>query len=173
MSKYVKNLMTDELTRRLDGVNDLLLVNVIGIDANSSVELRRRLREKNIHLAVIRNSLARRATEGTALAPAFEGAEGNNAVVWGGEDFVSLAKEVIDLHEDKKLEKFEARGGVMDGEKLTPEKIKDISKWPNRAEMLSILSGQILGPGATLNAQLLGPGATLNNQIEQKSKEEE
>ena len=173
MSKYVNNLMTDELTRRLDGVSDLLLVNVIGIDANSSVELRRRLREKNIHLAVIRNSLARRATEGTALAPAFEGAEGNNAVVWGGEDFVSLAKEIIDLHEDKKLEKFEARGGVMDGEKLTPEKIKDISKWPNRAEMLSILSGQILGPGATLNAQLLGPGATLNNQIEQKSKEEE
>lgn len=173
MSKYVKNLMTDELSRRLDGVNDLLLVNVIGIDANSSVELRRRLREKNIHLAVIRNSLARRATEGTALAPAFEGAEGNNAVVWGGEDFVSLAKEVMDLHEDKQIEKFEARGGVMDGEKLTPEKIKDISKWPNRAEMLSILSGQILGPGATLNAQLLGPGATLNNQIEQKSKEEE
>ena len=172
MSKYVKNLLSEELSRRLDGVNDLLLVNVVGIDANSSVALRRRLREKNIHLQLVRNSLARRATEGTALAPAFEGAVGNNAIVWGGEDFVSLAKEVINLHEDKELEQFEARGGVMDGEPLTPERIKDISKWPNRAEMLSIISGQILGPGATLNAQLLGPGATLNNQLEQKGKEE-
>ena len=172
MSKYVKNLMTEELSRRLDGVNDLLLVNVVGIDANSSVELRRRLREKNIQLQLVRNSLARRATEGTALAPAFEGAEGNNAIMWGGEDFVSLAKEVIELHESKELENFEARGGVMDGEKLTPEKVKEISKWPNRAEMLSILSGQILGPGATLNAQLLGPGASLNSQLEQKGKEE-
>ena len=172
MSKYVKNLMTEELSRRLEGVNDLLLVNVVGIDANSSVELRRRLREKNIQLQLVRNSLARRATEGTALAPAFEGAEGNNAIMWGGEDFVSLAKEVIELHDDKQLEAFEARGGVMDGEKLTPEKVKEISKWPNRAEMLSILSGQILGPGATLNAQLLGPGAALNSQLEQKSKEE-
>jgi len=173
MSRYVKNLMTEELKNRLDGINDLLLVNVVGIDANKSVELRRRLREKDIQLTVVRNSLARRATEGTALAPAFEGADGNNAIMWGGEDFVSLAKEVIDLQEDKELEAFQARGGVMDGEKLTPEKVKEISKWPNRAEMLSILSGQILGPGATLNAQLLGPGATLNNQIEQKSKEEE
>jgi len=173
MSRYVKNLMTEELKNRLDGINDLLLVNVVGIDANKSVELRRRLREKDIQLTVVRNSLARRATEGTALAPAFEGADGKNAIMWGGEDFVSLAKEVIDLQEDKELEAFQARGGVMDGEKLTPEKVKEISKWPNRAEMLSILSGQILGPGATLNAQLLGPGATLNNQIEQKSKEEE
>ena len=172
MSKYVKNLMTEELIRRFYGVNDLLLVNVVGIDANSSVELRRRLREKNIHLALVRNSLARRATEGTALAPAFEGATGNNAIIWGGEDFVSLAKEVVELHEDKALEQFEARGGVMDGESLTPEKVKEISKWPNRAEMLSILSGQILGPGATLNGQLLGPGKSLNSQIEQKSKEE-
>ena len=172
MSKYVKNLMAEELGRRLDGVNDLLLVNVVGIDANASVELRRRLREKQINLAVVRNSMARRATEGTVLAPAFEGAEGNNAIVWGGEDFVSLAKEVIELHDDKALEHFEARGGVMDGEKLSPEKVKEISKWPNRAEMLSILSGQILGPGATLNAQLLGPGAALNSQLEQKGKEE-
>ena len=172
MSKFVKNLMTEELSRRLDGVNDLLLVNVVGIDANSSVQLRRRLREKDISLLVVRNSLARRATEGTALAPAFEGTNGNNAIIWGGEDFVSLAKEVVDLHNDKDLEQFEARGGVMDGEKLSAEKVKEISKWPNRAEMLSILSGQILGPGATLNAQLLGPGAALNSQLEQKGKEE-
>ena len=164
--------MTQELSRRLDGVSDLLLVNVVGVDANASVELRRRLREKDISLVVVRNSLARRATEGTALAPAFEGAEGNNAIVFGGEDFVSLAKEIIELHDDKALEAFEARGGVMDGEKLTADKVKEISKWPNRAEMLSILSGQILGPGATLNAQLLGPGGTLNSQLEQKGKEE-
>lgn len=172
MSKYVKSLMTDELSRRFDGITDLLTVNVIGIDANTTVDLRRKLREKNISLMVVRNSLAQRATEGTVLAPAFEGAEGNTAVVWGSEDFVSLAKEITELHKDKELEAFETRGGVMDGEKLSPERVEEISKWPNRAEMLSILSGQILNPGATLNAQLLGPGGTLNGQIKQKGTEE-
>ena len=66
-----------------------------------------------------------------------------------------------------------SRGGVMDGEKLSPERVEEISKWPNRAEMLSILSGQLLSPGAKLSSQLLGPGGLLASQIEKKGKEEE
>jgi ribosomal protein L10 len=172
MSKYVKGLIADEFSRRLDGVNDLLTVNVIGIDAITTYNLRKKLRAKNINLLVVRNSLARRATEGTKLAPAFEGATGSMAVIWGAEDFVSLAKEVVALKKDKTLAKLEARGGVMDGEALTAQRVEEISKWPNRQEMLSILSGQLLGPGSTLSAQLLGPGGSLNSQIEQKGKEE-
>ncbi|MCH7750821.1 MAG: bifunctional ornithine acetyltransferase/N-acetylglutamate synthase [Planctomycetes bacterium] len=94
MSQYLKELITDELKSRFDGVSDALLVDVIGMEVNSNVELRKTLREKNIKLMVVKNSLARRATEGSALAPAFEGAGGTIAVVWGGEDVVSLAKEV-------------------------------------------------------------------------------
>ncbi len=42
----------------------------------------------------------------------------------GAEDFVSLVKEVTELNEDaEEFEKFEARGGVMDGEQLTPERV--------------------------------------------------
>ena len=95
--------------------------------------------------------------KGTSLAPAFEGIEGSHAVLWGAEDFVSLVKEVTELNEDaEEFEKFEARGGVMDGEQLTPERVKEISKWPSRAEQLSmLLVGQILGSrfdfGSTAN----------------------
>ena len=53
----------------LDGVDDALLVNVVGLDANQSVLLRKQLRDKNIQLLVVKNSLARRATEGTSLGP--------------------------------------------------------------------------------------------------------
>lgn len=167
MSKYVKNLISKELSDRLDGVDDALLVNVIGMDANNTVVLRKQLREKDISLMVVKNSLARRATEGTPLAAAFEGVEGTLAVVWGGDDFISLAKEVTALDKSSDFEKFEARGGVMDGEGLTPERVKEISKWPNREEQLSILLGQILSPGAQLQAQLLAPGGALQSQIEQ------
>ena len=73
MSKYVKNLVSNDIARRLSGVQDALLVNVVGMNANQSVVLRKQLREKNIHLLVIKNSLAKRATEGTPLAAAFDG----------------------------------------------------------------------------------------------------
>ena len=161
MSKAVKDLVISGLSKRLEGVNDCVLVDVIGMEANNTCALRKRLRDKNISLTVVKNGLARRATEGTPLAPAFEQMEGSLAVCWGGEDFVDLVKEVTELDKSDEFDKFEARGGVMDGESLTSDKVKEISKWPNRAEQLSLLAGQIMGPGATLAAQLIGPGGTI------------
>lgn len=174
MSKMVKGLITKELESRLDSVEDALLVDVIGLDANQSVNLRKELREKSIGLLVVKKSLARRAKEGTPLATALGDMEGSLAVCWGSEDFVSLAKEITRLHDDRdNYPAFETRGGVMDGEQLTPERVKEISKWPSRAEQLSLLVGQILGPGSQLAAAIKGPGAKLASQIKQKSEGEE
>jgi ribosomal protein L10 len=150
----------------------MLLVDVIGMEANSNVELRKELRKKNIHLLVIKNSLGRRATEGTVLAPAFEGASGSSAIVWGCEDVVSLAKEITKLAGDAKYKPFAPKGGVMDGSKLSADQVAAVSKWPSRQEQLSILVGQILSPGAKLSSQLLGPGGLLASQIKKKGEEE-
>lgn len=172
MSRYVKNLLSSEFSRRLDGVNEALLVDVGRLDANANNALRHRLREKDISLMVIRNSLARRATEGTPLSAAFEGLTGSAAMVWGGSDIVSLAKEVIALVKDQEFENFEARGGVMEGGHLTPEEVVQISKWPTREEQLGILVGQINSPGAKLSAQLTAVGAKLASQIKKIADQE-
>lgn len=171
MSKYVKNLITDDLKQRWEDVTDALVVNVIGMEANQNVVLRKRLRDKGIHLMVVKNSLAQRATEGTSLAPAFQSTEGSLAVVWGGEDVVSLAKEVVRLSEDAQFAPFAPKGGVMEGAHLSAEQVKEVSKWPSRTEQLSLLVGQILSPGAKISAQLLGPGAMLSSQFKKKSEE--
>ncbi len=173
MSKYVKNLITDHLRDRLRGVSDALVVNMIGLDSAATTQLRKELREKNIHVMVVKNSLAARATEGTPLGAMFENLTGTSALCWGSEDIISLAKEVVRLAQDEKFGPFTARGGVMDGERLSAEQVEAVSKWPNRQEQLAMLVGQILGPGATLAAQLLGPGGALASQIAQKAEGEE
>src|SRR6185295_13093228 len=168
MSKLVKNLVTDHLKNRLNGVDNALLVNIIGLDAIRTSKLRKELRDKNISLTLVKNSLARRATEGTPLAAAFESAEGTLAIVWGSEDIVSLAKEIIKYTEAKEFAGFEARGGVMDGKKLSADEAKKVSKWPSRTEQLSIQAGQILGPGSKLVSQLKSVGGALVSQIKQR-----
>ncbi|MCE9544542.1 MAG: 50S ribosomal protein L10 [Planctomycetia bacterium] len=173
MSKYVKNLISTHLASELQGVNDAVLVNVVGLEAGKTVKLRSQLREKNIRLLVVKNSLARRATEGTALSAAFGAAEGSLAIAWGSTDIVSLAKEVVRLSGDKQFEGFAARGGVMDGAVLTPAQVAEVSKWPTREEQLSLLVGQILGPGRKLGGQLLGPGGAVASQVKKKSEGEE
>jgi large subunit ribosomal protein L10 len=56
MSKFVKDLLAKDLASRLDGVENCLVADVIGMDANATTALRKRLREKEIHLMVIKNS---------------------------------------------------------------------------------------------------------------------
>jgi ribosomal protein L10 len=171
MSKYVKNLVSEHLRSRLDGVQDALVVNVVGLAATADNRLRGQLEAKQINLLVVKNSLAARAAAGTALAPMFEGVTGTAAICWGGEDIVSLAKEIARLAADKEYAAFQARGGVMDGERLSAEQVLAVSKWPSRPEQLSLLVGQILSPGATLASQLSSPGGALASQVAQKAKE--
>ena len=173
MSKQLKDMISAEVKQRLSGVNDALLVDVIGLDSANTYALRKELRSKNISLLVVKSSLARRATEGTPISRAFDGAEGSLAVVWGGEDFVSLAKELVALHKKPEYEKFTAKGGVMDGERLSAEKVTEVSKWPNRVGQISIVLGQILSPGASLLSQITGPGGKLLSQVKKKAEGEE
>ena len=173
MSKYVKDLVTRDIKRRLEGIDDAVLVSCVGMDANTTNELRGELNSKEIQMLVVKNSLVRRATEGTQLSAAFEGASGQIGVCWGSSDFVSLVKELVNLDKDKdKYDKFVADGGVMDGEKLDADGLKEVSKWPSREEQISLLVGQILGPGSQLSGALLGPGRMLNSQIKQIGEED-
>ena len=64
MSKYVKDLVTRDIKGGLDGVADAVLVTYTGLDANSTNDLRGELDKKGISLMLVKNSLARRATEG-------------------------------------------------------------------------------------------------------------
>jgi ribosomal protein L10 len=170
MSKYVKNLVAQDLRQRLANVHDALLVNMVGLDANTNTRLRAELRKKNINVLVVKNSLAARATEGTPLAPLFAGVTGTAAICWGSEDIVSLAKEITKLIQDDKYKPFEARAGVMDGDRITAAQVAQVSKWPSRVEQLSLLLGQILSPGANLASQLNSVGGALASQIEQKAE---
>ncbi len=173
MSKYVKNLLTDHLREQLKGVNDALVVNMVGLSATADNRLRKELRSKNIHVVVVKNSLARRAVEGTPLAPAFDGVTGSAAICWGSEDVVSLAKEIVKIARDIKFAPFAAQGGVMDGERITAVQVDQVAKWPSRTEQLSLLAGQILGPGAQLASQLTAAGGALASQIAQLGEEKE
>jgi large subunit ribosomal protein L10 len=170
MSKYVKELVADDIRKRLTNVNDALLVNMVGLEANQNYTLRKELRAKKVNVLVVKTSLAAKAMVGTKLAGMFDGVGGSGAVCWGGEDIVSLAKIITEILKSEKFPKFEARGGVMDGEKIAADFIAEVAKWPSRTEQLSLLVGQILGAGGRLGGQLKSVGGALVSQIVEKSK---
>jgi large subunit ribosomal protein L10 len=170
MSKYVKNLICDHLRERMAGIHDALLVNMIGLKANDNHRIRAELAGKNIRVMVITNRLAARAFADTPLGPMFTDLRGTAAVCWGGEDIVSLAKEIARITGDEKNKPFTARGGVLDGKPLTANQVAEVATWPTRFEQLSMLASQILAPAGELAAQLTSLGGALASQIQQKAE---
>jgi len=168
MSKAIKDMLVDDLKGRLTGVGDVIVVSLGKLDAQKTTQLRQALRKKRINLQLVKNSLARRAMEGTPLAPAFQRSEGMLAIAWGGEDVVDLAKELDRLQGVKDFEGFECRGGALDGARLEAADVKSVAKWPTRAEQLSILSGQISSLGATISGQIISAGGTLAGQFKSR-----
>lgn len=165
MSKVIKDMLVDDLKHRLQSVGDVIVVSLGQLDAQKTTQLRQTLRKKQIHLQLVKNSLAKRAVAGTSLAPALEKAAGMLALAWGGEDIVDLAKELDRLAGDKEFEGFECRGGALDGARLEAADVKQVAKWPSRAEQLSILSGQISSLASVLAGQITAAGGVLAGQI--------
>ena len=172
MSKYVKQLVTDHIKSRLINIQYAMLVSFVGLDANKNHSLRTALAEKDVEMMMIKNSLARRATEGTSLNPLFRNIEGSLALCWGAQDIVSLAKVLVKLSKDKNLKGFEIKAAVIDGEKLEGAAAIDVAKWPTREEQIALLLGQVIGVGAGLSAQIISVGGGLASQIKQLAERE-
>src|SRR5258707_1145956 len=61
MSKYVKELMMDQLRSELDGSRSVLILDLKGLDAVSENQFRRDLRKKSIRIRSLKNTPARPA----------------------------------------------------------------------------------------------------------------
>lgn len=169
MSKQIKEMIIRDYKVRVEGFQDAALLSMRGVKGIDTTRLRKLLRDKQIKLTTVRNSLAKQAFEGTGLAALGPLLEGPSVVCYGGPSVVHVARELV-----KALEEFpavEIKGAVLDGQVFTGKKgVQELSKYPTREEALGQTVGILLGPGRTLMAQVKGPGATLAGII--KSIEE-
>jgi large subunit ribosomal protein L10 len=173
MSKLVKRLVSRDIANRLKGVNDAIVANLVGMSGNENYNIRKALRDSGITVMVVKRTMAAHATEGTSLRPAFDNQTGSMAVIWGCEDFVSLVRTVTKMVDSGSFPKLEIKGGVMDGEAMSADQVKKVSKWPSRQEQISMLVGQILSPGANLSGQLVGPARKIAGQVKKMIENQE
>ena len=163
MSKAVKGMVIDDISRRMGDVTDLLVVDASKLDAFSANKWRLDLRKKSISAVGVRNTLARRALERSGVKGLEKIFVGPSMVLFGGRDVVELSKEIVEAA--KKNDKIQIKGGSVEGSTLDAAGVEALSKSPSREELISMIAGQILAPGANLAAALLGPGSTIASQL--------
>jgi large subunit ribosomal protein L10 len=168
MSKYVKELMMDQLKSDLDGNRSLLIVDLKDLDAVAEHNFRRDLRKKSIRLRVLKNSLARRVFSDMGMEGLSKYLEGQSAVVWGGEGPSELAKEITTRF--KTLKKPEIKGGAVDGVVVGPKQVEDITKMPSREVLIGQVLSLVLGPAQQVLSLLNSSASTVVGQLEALAK---
>ena len=154
MSKKVKSLITDELSRHYAGVDSVLLVNPIGLSAVDTNRLRGRLKEKGIRLSVVRNGLLGRAVADGPLAPLVGRLAGSNAIADGGDSIVDVAKEFVALK--KGLPALQIVGAVVEGEAMGAAQAAGLANMPSKVEMQGAIAMLAMSPGSRLAGALVG-----------------
>jgi large subunit ribosomal protein L10 len=171
MSKFVKNMLIDEVKQQLGDVRDMLVVDASKLDAVTANRWRLALQEKSIVALGVRNTLARRALNDLGVTGLDPILEGPSTLIWGSQDMVALSKEITRWATE--LGPLEVKGGTLDNQTLDAAGVTALSKSPSREELIAQIAGQILAPGANLAAALLGPARMLASQIKQIGEKEE
>lgn len=160
MSKPVKNLIKQELSKRLGGNSSLAVIGFTGLDSNSTNTVRTKLAKKQMRVTVVKNSLARQTFKELGIESAANLLEGPCALVYGGESVVNVVRELMELSKDAKA--MQLKGAVMEGTVFRgAQEVEALSKYPTRDEAISNLVAAILSPGRKLAAAILAPGSKL------------
>ena len=173
MSKPIKEMIRKELTGRLDGVTSVAVVELTGVDAVSNNLLRGRLRENDIHLMVVKNSLAKQALRDVGMEGAADLLSGPCALAFGSDSIVSVVRELRDIA--KGVKALKVKGAILDGDVFAANRMEELANFPTRDEAISQVLNAVLSAGGNLISCITAPGAniaSLLKTIEENSDEE-
>ncbi len=158
MSKPVKEMIMSDYEKRFEGMEGALVVDIRGIPANDNNALRNSLREQDIQLTVVKNTLARKVFEGTPMEAIGPALQGPAALAYGSESVVNVARALVDWA--KKIHDLELRGAVLEGEFYAGEEgVKRLSEFPTREEAQAKAVQVVLSPAQNVVGGAKGPGS--------------
>jgi large subunit ribosomal protein L10 len=133
VTRAEKEQMLQDMSTEFKAVDTAILVDYRGLDVPAVTELRRQLRAARAQYKVVKNTVARRAAKGTALAPLETHFEGTTAIAYTGDDAVALAKALTTFM--KGAPTLSIKAAVVAGREIKPAEVTDLASLPGKAEL--------------------------------------
>ena len=153
-----KQNTVDEIVSKLDNAESVLVVSYQGTNVSDMSELRSKLRDNNSELKIYKNTLTTRALDSKNIK-FDENLEGANALVFGA-SLLEPIKAVSDFA--KSHESIVIKAGIIDGQIVGLDTIKEYASIPSMEGLLTMLAGGMiehvknLSIGLNLYAEKLG-----------------
>lgn len=142
----VKQAVVAQLKEKVEGSVSGVLVDYKGITAEADTKLRKELREAGVEYSVVKNTLLKRAIEGTELEGMSKVLEGTTALAVSKEDQIAPARILNKFAKDSNGA-FVIKSGYMDGKVLEPSEIAAIADLPSKEGLIQmLLSVLVSGP---------------------------
>lgn len=140
----LKQPIVDEIAEALKDAKGVVLADYRGLTVEQDTQLRRQLREAGVVYKVYKNTLIKRAVEGTEFEPLTAELDGPTAIAVSKEDATAPARILFNFA--KTAEALELKSGVVEGTYYDGKGIALIATIPSREELLSKLLGSIQSP---------------------------
>ena len=151
-----KKAVVSEVAQIVANAQTMAVAEYRGVGVSALTTLRKNAREQGVHIQVLKNTLARRAIEGTSFESL--SAELTGPLIYGiSEDAVAAAKVLNDFA--KTNDKLILKAGVYNGKLLDQAGIKALASIPSREELLSKLAYVMKAPVAGLARALAAVAA--------------
>ncbi|UCH54265.1 MAG: 50S ribosomal protein L10 [Pseudomonadota bacterium] len=138
-----KKAVVAELAEQLKGAQAAMLAEYRGLSVEQMTKLRRKARQDKVYLRVIKNTLARRAVDGSDWACLQDQMSGPLAYAVSS-DPVAVAKVLSEFAKDNDALKIKA--GAMGGKLMTVAQIQALATLPGREQLLAMLLGTMQAP---------------------------
>ncbi len=143
-AKQAKQVIIDEIKAKLDGAQSAVVIDYMGTTVEEADAMRKTLREANIDYTVYKNTLIKRAIDGTEFAGLADVLDGPSALAISKEDATAPARELNEII--KKLKKMEFKAGVVEGNFYDKAGIEQIASIPSRDVLIAKFMGSIQSP---------------------------
>ena len=137
VTRAEKEQELQDLTAAFGAADTAILVDYKGLNVPQVTELRRQLRAARAQYKVVKNTLARRASQGTKLSALESHFEGTTAVAYTGEDAVALAKALTTFM--KGAPALSIKAAVVQGQAIKPAEVAALASLPGRPELYARL----------------------------------
>ena len=137
VSRAEKEQELQELTSAFQAATTAILVDYRGMNVPAVTELRRQLRAANARYRVVKNTLAVRASKGTAFESLDKFFEGTTAVAYTENDAVAMAKTLTTFL--KTAPTVSIKAAVVQGRAIKPAEVAELAALPSKAELYAKL----------------------------------
>lgn len=152
MPTQEKERIVQDASTRLEGVRGVFLADLSGMTVESVSRLRRKCREQNIQVKVIKNTLLKRALNASGITALDDHLVGPTSLVFSPDNEMSPAKVLVDFA--KETEKPRVKAAVVDGRLFDDKAIAMLATLPSREVLLSQVLATFIAPMTTFLAAI-------------------